>query len=1014
MLIYFWIRMGYLAKLILYFGLIGFISSKVIINSTKLSTARASVSSIQAGDKIYIAGGFEYDDLVASDIIDVYSVIDNGFLGNEALPHPRSNISPVVLGQHIYFIGGNEYNNKPFIYSEEEGFNFSRAITSPPNLRAISEISLHNGTLTAVGKWHIDFYDTYGNTWNTSDSLNSILQSLQGPLVIAVEKYVFILGGRSSTTAQLSNMLHVFNKETASLISRETIALEAADSITYHYNNDVLVLHSNQTLLLYHVKRNAVQIRPQSSPFYFATSTANATYVFPKTMRGVSTYHWDFDGSAGRLDYFYHAFGFGEHVGFVSKDTDIGYPTVWILVNGLFTSLVNDPDLQALDWSLPLTGYDWPPSRHIISDGFSILIFDMDALTLSSFVYSKIEKIFVDAQNDTAYVFGDSETDTSITCIYSIVPFLGDFQSTGYSCIATPDLMFHDHLLYVTDGFIGQWPSGTPLNSFDPIDISRLLVAQTEDQLVMMLQYPDLTLSRIIDVFDYVNGTWLDSVDMPPELSGDASNNVVSATVNDRAITWFRGNRLEISSPETYVPFIVTASGNRISLTFGNSWNYPVHSQLAVIIDDAVYLKSADEGQYLQVYSSETDSWKVTTSFPPDFPAIEPMQLFVFARLIYVIAKVVDKNQFDYVYFYDVDSKVWQITQPTTELQDNITAAKIGDFLALFSTKGKMFSLHVPSGQWFEDDFPYNLLFSNVAQTDASVTFLSGATSMVDGRYSGVMLILTDDGTVPVVPQSTSSNVTAPIAGDSADNTTLIVAIVVPIGAVAITGGLLAFFLVRRHKKHKRRDGGASSTIGLETKYGQWFIPFDQIKFGEQLGQGGNGQVFKGTWKNTTVALKVSMTQANSSVLGELELMMKMRPHPNVVQLLGFSIHPETDSVILIIEYCDQGSLDSTLFNVDKHVTREQQLHWISSAAKGLSHLHSNNIVHRDVASRNVLLHQNEPKITDFGMSREVNQESKKGTTKSELGPIRWMAPEALKNKEYSTKSGTFFTKDWV
>jgi serine/threonine protein kinase len=78
-----------------------------------------------------------------------------------------------------------------------------------------------------------------------------------------------------------------------------------------------------------------------------------------------------------------------------------------------------------------------------------------------------------------------------------------------------------------------------------------------------------------------------------------------------------------------------------------------------------------------------------------------------------------------------------------------------------------------------------------------------------------------------------------------------------------------------------------------------------------------------------------------------------------------------------------------------------QKVEWLIGISKGLTHLHANNIVHRDVAARNVLLHQNDTKLTDFGMSREV-AENQRGTTKSELGPIRWMAPESLKNKEYS------------
>ena len=113
-------------------------------------------------------------------------------------------------------------------------------------------------------------------------------------------------------------------------------------------------------------------------------------------------------------------------------------------------------------------------------------------------------------------------------------------------------------------------------------------------------------------------------------------------------------------------------------------------------------------------------------------------------------------------------------------------------------------------------------------------------------------------------------------------------------------------------------------------------------------------------------------------------------------------MHPETQSIILIIKFCNQGSLDTTLFDENKTVTLEQKLLWLIGISKGLSHLHSNNITHQDVAAHNVLLNQNEAKITDFGMSRLIDEQKQHGTTKSELGPIRWMAPESLKNKQYS------------
>ena len=71
----------------------------------------------------------------------------------------------------------------------------------------------------------------------------------------------------------------------------------------------------------------------------------------------------------------------------------------------------------------------------------------------------------------------------------------------------------------------------------------------------------------------------------------------------------------------------------------------------------------------------------------------------------------------------------------------------------------------------------------------------------------------------------------------------------------------------------------------------------------------------------------------------------------------------------------------------------------------GMLHLHSNNIVHRDLAARNILLSgTGEPKISDFGMSRLVADDEGM-TTRANVGPIKWMAPESLKYKEYSKKS---------
>ena len=55
-------------------------------------------------------------------------------------------------------------------------------------------------------------------------------------------------------------------------------------------------------------------------------------------------------------------------------------------------------------------------------------------------------------------------------------------------------------------------------------------------------------------------------------------------------------------------------------------------------------------------------------------------------------------------------------------------------------------------------------------------------------------------------------------------------------------------------------------------------------------------------------------------------------------------------------------------------------------------HLTIEGIVHRDLAARNILLSSNLiAKISDFGMSRKVQNTSNEKQTVQEVGPIKWM-----------------------
>jgi len=180
-------------------------------------------------------------------------------------------------------------------------------------------------------------------------------------------------------------------------------------------------------------------------------------------------------------------------------------------------------------------------------------------------------------------------------------------------------------------------------------------------------------------------------------------------------------------------------------------------------------------------------------------------------------------------------------------------------------------------------------------------------------------------------------------------------------------------------------------------------IEFSDLTFGDEIGRGAYGVVFKGKWRGGNVALKIIQNVNRDEVAMEASLMKQIRPHSNVVQFLGVCDRP--DCLVLVTEFVNQGSLVNFLWTEKLESAQLKQI--LSGTAAGMYHLANEGIVHRDLAARNILLQKFAPdivpKITDFGMSRFVLQET--GTTATVTGPLKWMAPESLNSGSYSEKS---------
>ena len=120
--------------------------------------------------------------------------------------------------------------------------------------------------------------------------------------------------------------------------------------------------------------------------------------------------------------------------------------------------------------------------------------------------------------------------------------------------------------------------------------------------------------------------------------------------------------------------------------------------------------------------------------------------------------------------------------------------------------------------------------------------------------------------------------------------------------------------------------------------------------------------------------------------------------HPNIVQYLGIYQDPDTRLLVLLMELMDD-SLIHFLESSPQLIPYHIQVNICHDLTLALSFLHSNDIVHRDLSSNNVLLIGNvRAKVTDFGMARLGDFSFQASITKCP-GTDVYMPPEAVQDK---------------
>ncbi len=211
----------------------------------------------------------------------------------------------------------------------------------------------------------------------------------------------------------------------------------------------------------------------------------------------------------------------------------------------------------------------------------------------------------------------------------------------------------------------------------------------------------------------------------------------------------------------------------------------------------------------------------------------------------------------------------------------------------------------------------------------------------------------------------------------------------------------------------------ASSTLQHQQyvfRYKSFTIGKDQL-----LGHGSFGAVYKAMCDQLPCAAKIlHQTILDPKDKGSEKILQRFQQectflesirHPHIVQYLGMTTDPESKLPVLLMELLDE-NLTGLLERSKEPIAYCIQVDICHDIALAVAYLHSNDIIHRDLSSNNVLIIAGKrAKVTDFGMSKLAGASPTKTPLTMCPGTTAYMPPEALREPPKYTKKLDCFSE---
>eukprot|EP00947_MAST-08B_sp_MAST-8B-sp1_P001667 g1667.t1 len=239
----------------------------------------------------------------------------------------------------------------------------------------------------------------------------------------------------------------------------------------------------------------------------------------------------------------------------------------------------------------------------------------------------------------------------------------------------------------------------------------------------------------------------------------------------------------------------------------------------------------------------------------------------------------------------------------------------------------------------------------------------------------------------------------------------VIVSLLVVLGSAAL--------IIPRHLRYRRKY--AVVKLGKRRCcHHRWRLDFPrQSRFsrldvaeGAKLGNGAFGEVNQGTLQVGKATLRIAVKHVLESkatdaqrrdTIVECRLQCELES-PFLVKCFGFTTGPGPGDFSILLELMDIGDLPRYMESVvgsGGRIPEATRLRWMIEIASALEYMHASNLIHADLAARNLVLYHSKTgigcKVTDFGLSHSIDPNTK--TYMLPYGgsvPFHWTAPECL------------------